>query len=72
MTKPTEYMGPSEAAEYLGVARSTFYRMLRRGELAGVRMYQPTERRPMFNRADLEAWKAAREHDAGQKREEKD
>jgi len=67
MTKSADWVGPSEAAKILNVSRSTFYRLWEAGRLSGIRVYQPTERRPQFNRADLEAWKAAREHDAREK-----
>ena len=72
MTKDPDWVSPGEAAKILNVSRSTFYRLLERRALSGVRVYTPTERRPQFNRADREAWKAAREHDAGQLGEEKD
>lgn len=61
MPRHPDYMGPTEAAEFLGVSRSTFYRLWDAGDFAAVRIYRPSPRRPLFHRADLEAWKKARE-----------
>ena len=64
-TADPNQVGPEEAARIIGVSRATFYRLIAAGLLAGVRTYQPTKGlspRPTtyYNRADLEAWKAAR------------
>jgi predicted DNA-binding transcriptional regulator AlpA len=58
-------IGPEEAAQFLGVSRATFYRLVAAGLLAGVRTYMPTKGltgRPTtyYFRADLERWKAER------------
>ena len=54
-----EYLNVSEAAAFLGISRSTFYRLWENGGLEGVEVYRPTPRRPMFRRADLEKWIAS-------------
>ncbi len=59
MPRP-DYMGPTEAAAFLGVSRSTFYRLWDDGAFDAVRIYRPSPRRPLFYRPDLEAWLKAR------------
>ena len=61
-----DWLDPDEAADLLKVARATFYRMIRRGDLAGVREYRPSTRRGRFspvyyNRADLMKWMEERQ-----------
>lgn len=53
---PKDYLNASDAARFLGLSRSTFYRLWENGDFADVEIYRPTVRRPMFKRADLVAW----------------
>ena len=50
-----DWMTARDAAELLGVARSTFYRL----DLTGIRTYQPGKHK-LYYRPDLLRWKSER------------
>jgi len=60
MPKPTDYLSATDAASYLKISRSTFYRLWNDGELADIAIYRPSPKRPLFHRGDLDKWLIAR------------
>ena len=47
------WLSAREAAQYLSLSRSQFYRLVRLGDIPA---YQPTEGKLLFNRAELDDW----------------
>lgn len=53
-------LSPIEAAQYLGVSRTTIYRLTLRGEL---QVYRPVPDAPRYRRDDLDAFIEGRRED---------
>lgn len=56
-------LSPIEAAQYLGVSRTTIYRLTLRGEL---QVYRPVPDAPRYRRNDLDAFIEGRRDDPRQ------
>lgn len=54
---PQEWMGPEDAAAYLGKSRHAFQKAVAQ---EGVPRHYLTDRRPLFNRRELDEWLLSR------------